>query len=98
MNKISTTIVFQGASLQEITRQMCGQFSQVFRYVLRTEIRKYQRRGLKSITVTNISVDKKENLVVEFDMLVNPRYNALIRDALRRVLVTLDVSYFCLVR
>ena len=42
--------------------------------------------------ITSITVDKKQNLLVEFDIFVSPRYNTLIRDALRRAVTTLDVS------
>jgi len=72
--------------------QICGQFPQKFKYALAVEIRKYQRIGLKSIEIKDISMDKNSNVIIDFDLLVNPKYNALIRRALRRAVITLDLK------
>ena len=74
--------------------QLCGRFPQNFKHVLLAEVRKYQRVGVKSIEIRNIATDDKSNLLVEFDTLVNPQYNALVRKALRRAVITLDVCSF----
>ena len=79
--------------MKELSSRLCGRFPQNFKYLLTTEIRKYQRIGLKSMEITNISVDKKHNLVIEFDMIVDPQYNPKIRNALRRAIVTLNVCF-----
>lgn len=83
----------EGITLQQISSRLCGRFPQHFKYILAAEVRKYQRVGLKSVEITSISVDKKQNLILDFDIIVDPQYNALIRSALRRAVVTLDVSY-----
>ncbi len=76
--------------------RFCGRFPQNFKYAVTAEIRKYQRVGLQGIEITSITVGKNENLLIEFDIFVNPRYNTLIRNALRRAAITLDVSsIFC---
>lgn len=77
--------------MKELSSRLCGRFPQNFKYVLGAEIRKYQRLGLKSMEITNISVGKKQSLIIEFDMVVDPQYNALIRSALRRAAITVDV-------
>ena len=91
LRKISSTLLLEGVSMKELSSRLCGRFPQNFKYLLTTEIRKYQRIGLKSMEITNISADKKHNLVIEFDMIVDPQYNAKIRSALRRAIVTLNV-------
>jgi hypothetical protein len=84
-------------SIKEISSRLCGRFPQNFKYALTAEIRKYQRLGLQGIEITSISVDNKNNLLVEFDVFVKPRYNTLVRNALRRAVITLDVSFlFCI--
>ena len=77
--------------MKELSSRLCGRFPQNFKYILTAEIRKYQRIGLKSMEVTNISVGKKQSLIIDFDMVVDPQYNALIRSALRRAVITLNV-------
>jgi len=82
----------EGVSIKEVASRLCGRFPQSFKYVLAAEIRKYQQVGFEGIEITSISVGKNQNLLVEFDVFVNPRYNTLVRDALRRAVITLDVS------
>ena len=94
--KISSTLLLEAAEFEKHQIQICGQFPQRFKYILVREIRKYQRIGLKSIEIKNISTDEKSNLIIDFDLLVNPKYNALIRRALRRAIITLDVSFIVL--
>ncbi len=60
------------------------------------QIRKYQRVGLKSVQVLSISTDEKQNLIIEFDIIVDPYYNELIRNALRHAIVTIDVCHLLL--
>ncbi|CAF4089945.1 unnamed protein product, partial [Rotaria magnacalcarata] len=92
LRKISSTLLLEGITLQQISSRLCGRFPQNFKYILAAEVRKYQRVGLKSIEITSISVDKKQNLIIDFGIIVDPQYNALVRSALRRAVVTLDVS------
>ncbi len=81
-------------TLEQISSRLCGRFAQNFKYILASEIRKHQRIGLKSIEITTVSTDDKQNLIIEFDIIVNPQYNQLIRNALQRAVVTLDVCSF----
>lgn len=92
LRKISSTLVLQGVKLEELASRLCGRFPDHMKYLLLNEIRKYQPMGLKSMTITNISVDKQLNLIVDFDLIVDPEYNGLIRKALSRAIVTLNVS------
>lgn len=91
--KISSSLLLEGVSIKQLTSRLCGRFPQNFKYVLTAEIRKYQRVGLKAIEITSITVDKEQNLFIEFDIFVNPKYNALVRRALSRAVITLDVSF-----
>ncbi|CAF4959736.1 unnamed protein product [Rotaria sp. Silwood1] len=93
LRRISSTLLLEGITLDHISGRLCGRFPQNFKYVLLAEIRKYQRVGLKSIEITSISVDRKRNLIIEFDCIVDPQYNELIRSALRRAAVTIDVCF-----
>ncbi|CAF1604177.1 unnamed protein product, partial [Rotaria magnacalcarata] len=92
LRKISSTLLLEGITLQQISSRLCGRFPQNFKYILAAEVRKYQRVGLKSIEITSISVDKKQNLIIDFGIIVDPQYNALVRSALRRAVVTLDLK------
>ena len=78
--------------MKKITSGLCGKFPEHFKYVLAAEIRKYQPVGFKAIEITSLTVNKEQNLFIEFDIFVSRRYNALIRDALKRAVITLDVS------
>jgi hypothetical protein len=82
--------------LKQVSSRLCGRFPQNFKYVLAAELRKYQRIGLQSIEITTVSTDNKQNLIIEFDIIVEPRYNQLIRNALGRAVVTLDVCLLLL--
>ncbi len=82
--------------MKEVSSRLCGRFPQNLKYILAAEVRKYQRIGLKSIDITSISTDNKQNLIVEFDIIVDPQYNQLIRSALTRAVVTLDVCLLLL--
>jgi hypothetical protein len=95
--KISSSLLLEGISSKQISSRLCGRFPQNFKHVLTAEIRKYQRVGLKAIEITSISIDKKQNLSIEFDIIVDPRYNTLVRSALRRAAITLDVSFIIFV-
>ncbi len=77
--------------MKQISSRLCGRFPQHFKYVLEAEIRKYQPIGLKSIQITTVTIDKTQNLIIDFDIITDPQYNQLIRNALRRAVVTLDV-------
>ncbi|CAF4448040.1 unnamed protein product, partial [Rotaria socialis] len=92
LRKISSTLLLEGITLEQISSRLCGRFPQNFKYILAAEVRKYQRVGLKSIEITSISVDQKQNLIVDFDIIVDPQYNALVRSALRRAVITLDLK------
>ena len=91
LRKISSTLLLEGVTLKELSSRLCGRFPQNFKYILAAEVRKYQRVGLKSIEITNISVDKKRNLIIDFDVVVDPQYNTLVRNALRRAVVSINV-------
>ncbi len=82
--------------MEQVSSRLCGRFGQNFKYVLSAQIRKYQRVGLKSVQVLSISTDEKQNLIIEFDIIADPYYNELIRNALRHAIVTLDVCYLLL--
>ncbi len=82
--------------MKQVSSRLCGRFPQNFKYVLAAELRKYQRIGLQSIEITTVSTDNKQNLIIEFDIIVEPRYNQLIRNALGRAVVTLDVCLLLL--
>ncbi|CAF1506956.1 unnamed protein product [Adineta ricciae] len=92
LRKISSTLLLEGVTLEQISSRLCGRFPQNFKYVLAAEIRKFQRVGLKSIDITNISTDKKNNLIIDFDIIVDPKYNEAIRSALRRAVVAVDLQ------
>ncbi len=92
--KISSSLLLEGTSLKQVATRLCGRFRQNFKYILTAEIRKYQRFGLKTIEITSISVDKKQNLLIEFNTFVKPQYSSLIRTALQRAAITLDVSFY----
>jgi len=78
--------------VKELASRLCGRFTQNFKYALLAEIRQYQRLGLKAVEITDITVEGKNNLLIEFDVYVNPQYHTLVRNALRRAIVTLNVS------
>ncbi|CAF4305449.1 unnamed protein product, partial [Adineta steineri] len=77
LRKISSTLLLEGASLKQISSRHCGRFPQYFKHILAAEIRKFQQGGLKSIDISNISVDKTNNLIIDFDIIVDPKYNEL---------------------
>ncbi len=77
--------------MKEISSHVCGRFRQIFKYILAAEIRKYQRIGLKSVDITNILIDKKQNVIIEFDLIIDPQYKELILYALQNAVITLDV-------
>lgn len=93
LRKISSTLLLEGVTLKEISSRLCGRFPQNFKYLLMSELRKYQRIGLKSIEITSISSDKKQNLILDFDLVVDPQYNQAIRNALRHAVISIDVSF-----
>ena len=91
LRKISSTLLLEGVTLKEISSRLCGRFPQNFKYILAAEVRKFQRIGLKSIEITSISTDKQQNLIIDFDIIVDPQYNQAIRNALRHAVVSIDV-------
>ena len=82
--------------MKEVSSRICGRFPQNFKYALAAEVRKFQRTGLKSIEIENISTDKENNLIIDFDVLVDPKSNELIHDALRLAITTIDVCHLLL--
>lgn len=80
--------------MEEVSSRLCGRFPQNFKYTLAAEIRKFQRVGLKSIEIENISIDNDNNLIIDFDIIVDPKYNELLRHALGRAIVSINVCYF----
>jgi len=90
--KITATLLLENISVKELASRLCGRFTQNFKYALLAEIRQYQRLGLKAVEITDITVEGKNNLLIEFDVYVNPQYHTLVRNALRRAIVTLNVS------
>ena len=94
LRKISSTLLLEGVTVEQISSRLCGRFPQNFKYVLAAEIRKFQKLGLKYIDIANISTDKKKNLIIDFDIIVDPKYNEAIRSALRRAVVSVDVRFF----
>jgi hypothetical protein len=91
LRKISSTLLLEGVTLEQVSSRLCGRFPQNFKYTLAAEIRKYQQIGLKSIEITNISTDKTQNLIIDFDIVVDPQSNELIRNALQHAIVSIDV-------
>ncbi|CAF1634638.1 unnamed protein product, partial [Adineta ricciae] len=92
LRKISSTLLLEGVTLEQISSRLCGRFPQNFKYILAAEIRKFQKLGLKFIDIVNISTDKKNNLIIDFDIIVDPKYNGAIRSALRRAVVSVDLQ------
>jgi hypothetical protein len=92
LRKISSTLLLEGVTLKEVSSRVCGRFPQNLKYTLAAEIRKYQRIGLKSIEIVTIATDAKQNLIIDFDIIVDPQHNEAIRNALRHAIVSLDVS------
>lgn len=89
--KITATLLLEHVSVKRLASRLCGRFRQTFKYVLLAEIRKYQRIGLRSVEITDITVEGKDNLLVEFDVYVNPNYHTLVRNALRQAVVSVNV-------
>ncbi len=54
----------------------------------------HQSKGLKSVHITSLNTYNGDSLIVEFVSVVNPKYQQLISNAIRRALVTLDVSLY----
>lgn len=96
--KISSSLLLEGTFIKKMASGICGRFSEQFKFALAAEIRKYQPVGFKAIEITSLTVDKEHNLFIEFDILVIPQYNTLIRNALKRAAISLDVSPIFLIR
>merc|ERR1712110_1258878 len=90
--KITATLLLEHVSVKRLASRLCGRFRQTFKYVLLAEIRKYQRIGLRSVEITDITVEGKDNLLVEFDVYVNPNYHTLVRNALRQAVVSVNLK------
>ncbi|CAF4283351.1 unnamed protein product, partial [Adineta steineri] len=46
LRKISSTLLLEGVSLEQVSSRLCGRFPQNFKYILAAGIRKFQRVGL----------------------------------------------------
>ncbi len=94
LRKISSTLLFESVTMDQVSSRLCGRFTQNFKYILAAEIRKFQPVGIKSIDITSISTDKTNNLIIDFDIIVDPKYNKLILNALQYAIVSIDVCDF----
>ena len=92
LRKISSTLLLEVVTLREISTRFCGRFTQNLKYILAAEIRKYQQIGVKAVEIVTVSTDYKDKLIVEFNIIVDPQYNQLIRSALQHAAVSLDVK------
>lgn len=58
------------------------------------EIRQYHSKGLESIKITSLTTFNDNHLFIEFVSIVNPKHQQQISDAIRRSLVSANVSHF----
>jgi len=56
------------------------------------EIRQYHSKGLESIKITSLNTFNNNHLLIEFVSVVNPKHHQQINDAIRRSLVSANVS------
>jgi hypothetical protein len=89
---ISSSFLIEGVSLEEIAHTSGTKFLQDFRQTLSNEIKKYHSTGLKTIRITSLSTHNGNSLVIEFVAVVNPKHQQQISSAIRRALLSIDVS------
>lgn len=96
MRYILSSFLIEGVTLEKLSKKSGRKFVQHFKETLMNEIEKYDSKGLKSIKVTSLSTYDRNNLIIEFVSIVNPRHHQTISDAIRHALLTLDVSSYIL--
>lgn len=94
LRRISFTILLQGVKIEQVTKQFQGKYLDNFKKLIINEINKYYSKGLKSIESATVNSYKHESLTIELVFSVNPKYNQQIHTAVRRALVSINVSLF----
>ncbi len=89
---ISSSLLIEGVTLEEISHKSGTKFLQNLRQTLTNEIKKYHSKGLKSIKITSLSTHNRNSLVIEFVAIVNPKHHQQISSAIRRALLSINVS------
>jgi hypothetical protein len=110
MRYIFSSFLIEGVTVEDISHKPGRNFLQNFKNILTNEIEKYHSKGLKSIKITSLSTYNRDSLVVEFVSIVNPKHNQQVSNAIRRALLSVnvsliffsinffDINYFILVR
>ena len=91
MRYIFSSFLIEGATLEEISHTFGGKFLQKFKDILTNEIQKHHSRGLKSIKITSLNTYDRDNLMIEFISIVNPKDHQQISNAIRQALLSLNV-------
>jgi len=91
---ISSSFLIEGVTLEELTEQSGRQFFQNFKELLIGEIAKYHSKGLKSVKITSLATYDGDSLIVDFVTIVNPKHHQQISSAIRRALLSINVSLF----
>jgi hypothetical protein len=94
MRHIFSTFVLEGVTLEKVTRNLDSKFLRNFKQILTKEIVKHQNKGLVSIQVTSLSTYNRNSLIIEFVCTVNPQHNRAITIAIRRALLSKQVTSF----
>jgi hypothetical protein len=92
MRYISSSFLIGGVTLEEISQNSGRKFLQNFKELLIDEITKYHSKGLKSIKITSLSTYDSDSLIIDFVTIVNPKHHQQINSAIRRALLTVNVS------
>jgi hypothetical protein len=92
MRYILSSFLIEGVSLEEISQKSGRKFLQNFKELLVDEIIKYHSKGLKSIKITSLSAFDDDNLTIDFVTIVNPKHHQQISSAIRRALLSINVS------
>ena len=93
MRYIFSSFLLEGVTVEQLSRRAGRKFINNFKDLLTDEIEKYHAKGLKSIKVTGLSTYDRDNLIIEFVSVVNPKHHQQINNAIRRALLSINVSY-----
>ncbi len=91
---IFSSLVVEGVTLEQLTQNSDGKFLETLKQNLFDEIGQYHSKGLESIKITSLNTFNDNHLLIEFVSIVNPKHYQQINDAIRRSLISANVSQF----
>ncbi|CAF1025241.1 unnamed protein product [Adineta ricciae] len=89
---IFSSFIIENVTIERLSRVADKKFVLQFKESLKREIKKHEAKGLKHVKVTSLTTFNRDNLLVEFVSVVNPKYNRQIRSAIQKALLTLNLD------